>query len=157
MKTAHRLERRAVDAWPMCSQEALPRRSRKNEFSATDLTPVFSNFRLNIRHICRIPAQIRSLYLSPSKPDRCIVGAVNAISVSFLPVSLRWLFPLEVFDLQTLKGLRLCREPFFFGVMTCHRAQLLKFSRIVPYRQYSSPYAAIKSIIFIDYLRAPRL
>ena len=82
--------------------------------SVAHVTTAFSKFLLDIRQICRIGPQIRSLYLSPLNPGRCIVDTVNAIGVSFLPVALRWLFPLKVLP-SNFEGLRLCREPFLFS------------------------------------------
>ncbi|NTF89695.1 hypothetical protein [Rhizobium rhizogenes] len=63
---------------------------------APGATPAFFKFPLNIRYICQIKAQNRSVHMSPLKHGGGIISTVNAIGVSLLPVSLRWLFPLEV-------------------------------------------------------------
>lgn len=100
-----------------CAPGSVSFSTSKDRRSVVYVTTVFSKFSLDIRHICRIAAQIRSLYLSPLNPGGCIVSAVNAISVSFLPVALRWLFPLKVLP-SNFEGLRLCREPFLFSPYT---------------------------------------
>lgn len=111
LEIARELKRSDTSALVCVFARALPANSKARSSDGRVLAICFK-LAPDIRHICRIPAKIRTLYLSPLMPAGCTIFTVNAFGVSFLPVALRWLFPLEVLP-SNLKGLRLCREPFF--------------------------------------------